>query len=173
MMNTNSGHTAMTGAKAMLLAGVLAGSILVSPARAQPAGERATSAAPQAPNRFRSNRISQRANTYYGLVWGVDALSVKWMESGELIRFSYRVVNAEQAKILNDKKSEPRLIAPRAGVSLVVPTLDKVGQLRQSSTPIEGRLYWVAFSNRGRRVKRGDLVDVVIGQFRAQGLVVE
>jgi len=34
-------------------------------------------------------------------------------------------------------------------------------------------VYWMAFSNKGRLVKRGDRVDVVIGQFRAEGLTVE
>jgi hypothetical protein len=31
----------------------------------------------------------------------------------------------------------------------------------------------MAFSNKGRLVKRGDRVSVVIGQFRADGLVVD
>jgi len=31
----------------------------------------------------------------------------------------------------------------------------------------------MAFSNKGRPVKKGDHVDVVIGQFHAQGLVVD
>ena len=110
---------------------------------------------------------------YYGGVWGVDSLSVKTVESGEMIRFSYRVLDADKAQQLNDKKAEPSLIDPQAGVQLVVPTLEKVGQLRQSSTPIAGKSYWMAFSNKGRRVKRGDRVIVVIGQFRADGLVVE
>jgi hypothetical protein len=103
----------------------------------------------------------------------VNSLSVKWTESGEVIRFSYHVVDAEKAKALNDKKSEPVLIDPKAGVQLVVPSLEKVGQLRQSSTPEAGKSYWMAFSNKGRLVKRGDHVDVVIGTFRAEGLVVD
>jgi hypothetical protein len=45
--------------------------------------------------------------------------------------------------------------------------------LRQSSTPIAGKSYWMAFSNPSRTVKRGDRVDIEIGQFRAEGLVVE
>ena len=101
---------------------------------------------------------------YYGLVWGVESLSVKSVESGEIIRFSYRVVDADKAKPLNDKKSEPVLIDPRAGVKLVIPSLEKVGQLRQTSTPEAGKSYWMAFSNKGGVVKRGDRVNVVIGQ---------
>jgi hypothetical protein len=65
------------------------------------------------------------------------------------------------------------LIDPQAGVKLVVPSLEKVGQLRQASTPEEGKVYWMAFSDNGRHVKRGDRVTVVIGSFRAEGLVVD
>jgi len=107
------------------------------------------------------------------MVWGVDSLSAKSVESGEMIRFSYTVVDADKAKPLNDKKSEPALIDPQAGVKLVIPSLEKVGQLRQSGTPVAGKSYWMAFSNKGRLVKRGDRVDVVIGNFRAEGLVVD
>ena len=110
---------------------------------------------------------------YYKGVWGVDSLSVKTAESGELIRFSYHVLDADKAKALNDKEAVPSLIDAQAGVKLVVPSVDNVGQLRQSSTPEAGKSYWIIFSNNGRMVKRGDRVDVVIGQFRAPGLVVE
>ena len=103
----------------------------------------------------------------------MDSLNVKYAESGELIRFSYRIVDPEKAKPLNDKKSEPSLIDPQAGAKLVIPSLEQVGQLRQSSTPIAGKAYWMAFSNSGRVVKRGDRVNVVIGNFHADGLVVE
>jgi hypothetical protein len=122
---------------------------------------------------YRPNRVSKRAFEYYSLVWGVDSLSLKWTESGEVIRFSYRVLDAHKAKVLNDKKSEPVLIDPQAGVKLSVPSLEKVGQLRQSSTPEAGKSYWMAFSNKGRPVKRGHRVIVVIGTFKAEGLVVD
>jgi hypothetical protein len=123
--------------------------------------------------RFHPVRFSRRAQLNYNLIWGVDSLSVKSVESGEIIRFAYRVLDPDKAQALNDKKAEPSLIDRRAGVSLVIPSLEKVGKLRQSSAPVEGKSYWMAFSNRGRLVKRGDHVNVVIGQFRADGLVVE
>ena len=162
------GSNLVLGAKAMLLAGILAGGIFVSPAPAQSPTPVAKTA-----GRYQPNRFAGRAGEYYRLVWGVESLSVKSAESGEVIRFNYRVLDANKAKTLNDKKAEPFLIDPRAGVKLVVPSLEKVGQLRQSSTPEAGKSYWMAFSNKGRLVKRGDRVSVVIGQFRADGLVVE
>ena len=110
---------------------------------------------------------------YYGAIWGVDSLGVKLTESGEVIRFTYRVLDADKAKALNDKKVEPSLIDPQAGVQLVIPSLENVGQLRQTATPEGGKSYWMVFSNKGRLVKRGDRVSVVIGQFRADGLVVD
>jgi hypothetical protein len=159
----------------MLLAGVLASGILATQLGAQsqsaaPAGSPPVSGAA---TRYLPNRMARRAVAYYGLAWGVESLSVKSVESGEIIRFSYHVIDTDKAKALNDKKSEPFLIDPQAGVKLVVPSLEKVGQLRQSSTPEEGKSYWMAFSNKGRLVKRGDHVNIVIGLFHADGLVVD
>ena len=163
--------------KALFLAGLMASSMMISTAFAQSVAKFPAPAAkpPVAavPSRYQPGRFAGRAGKYYQIVWGVDSLNVKAVESGEIIRFTYRVLDAEKAKALNDKKLEPSLIDPKAGVSLVVPSLEQVGILRQGSTPEAGKFYWMAFSNSGRRVKRGDHVDVVIGQFRAQGLVVD
>jgi len=140
----------------MLLAGVLASSTLVMTVGAQspaPTGQPGHADA----KRYQPDRFAGRAGKYYELV----------------VRFTYRVLDADKAKTLNDKKAEPFLIDPRAQVKLVVPSLEKVGQLRQSSTPQAGKSYWMAFSNKGRLVKRGDRVSVVIGRFRADGLVVD
>jgi hypothetical protein len=94
-------------------------------------------------------------------------------ESGQLIRFNYRILDPAKAAALNNKKVEPKLFDQQARVSLVVPQMEKIGQLRQSSTPKAGMTYWMAFSNPTLAVKRGHRVDVVIGSFRANNLVVE
>jgi hypothetical protein len=159
--------------KAMLFGGILVSGVGVPAVSAQSAAPPKRPAVAASPTRYQPARFSKRAELHYGLVWGVDSLAVKWTESGEVIRFTYRVLDAAKAKPLNDKKSEPALIDPQAGVKLSVPALEKVGQLRQTGTPQAGTSYWMAFSNRGRLVKRGDRVNVVIGQFRADGLVVD
>src|SRR3984893_18460222 len=130
-------------------------------------------AAPLLASQYHPDRCPGRAGTYYRVVWGVDSLGLKWGESGEIIRFTYRVLDADRAGVLNDKRFEPALIDPQAGVKLVVPSLENVGQLRQSAPPENGKSYWMVFSNKGRPVKRGDRVNVVIGQFHADGLVVD
>jgi hypothetical protein len=125
------------------------------------------------PNHYLPNRFAGRAGIYYKSVWGIDMLNVKWAESGELVRFTWRVLDPEKARPLNDKKISPTLEDPQSGVSLVVPVMEKVGQLRQVAPPEAGKSYWMAFSNVGRRVKRGDRVNVVIGGFRADNLIVD
>jgi hypothetical protein len=132
-----------------------------------------TSKAAQKRSPYKPDRFAGRAGKYYELVWGIDSLNVRLAESGEMVRFSYRIIDPVKARPLGDKRNEPSLIDPRAGVSLVVPTMEKIGQLRQTAAPEVGKAYWMAFSNKGRPVKKGDRVDVVIGQFRAQGLVVD
>ena len=163
----------------MLLAGVLASSILVLQSQAQSAGSSGASGSPAkvpaagTPYRYQPDRFAGRAGRYYALVWGIDSLGVKAVESGEIIRFTYRVLDPEKAKMLNEKKLVPVLIDPERGVKLEVPSLEQVGLLRQSSTPEAGKAYWMAFSNTGRPVKRGDRVNVVIGNFQAEGLNVD
>ena len=166
------------GRKGWPAAAVLACGMLFEGAFAQsPQGSGAT-AAPPAPTSASRNTSylpspPARAHQYYQMVWGVDDLTVKSAESGELIRFNYRVIDAARAQQLNDKKSEPFLYDEQARVKLVVPSMEKVGQLRQSATPEAGKVYWMAFSNKGGLVKRGDRVTVVIGNFRAEGLIVQ
>ena len=125
------------------------------------------------PTRYAPNPLSRRAEFYYGSIWGIDSIKVKSAESNEIIRFTYRVLDPGKARPLNDEKNTPSLVDPKAGVKLVVPSLEKVGKLRQISSPETGKVYWMAFSNKGRLVKPGDRVNVVIGSFQANGLVVE
>ncbi len=158
----------------MLLALALAGSIRVYGAAqtAQSPAPAKTSAKTVAPVRYFPN-VPRRAQMYYQGAWGIDDLRVKYTEQGEIIRFSYRVVDPAKAAPLHDKKLVPVLIDSQTGVKLVVPQLEKVGQLRQSSTPIAGNTYWMGFSNMGRRIRPGDRVMVEIGNFHAMNLVVE
>ena len=117
--------------------------------------------------------LSRKADMYYEGVWGVSELHVRVAESGELIRFNYRVLDPQKAAALNNKKVEPALYDAQARVQLAVPQVQNVGKLRQSSTPKAGVVYWMAFANPTHVVKAGHRVDVVIGTFRANGLVVE
>ncbi len=162
--------------RAMIVPSLLAALVAAPAALAQTgaAKQGSASAKPAGPPRsYLPDRFAGKAGRYYKLVWGVDSLSVKLAESGEVVRFTYRVLDPDKAKALNDKGNEPSLVDPRAGVKLVVPKMEKIGQLRQTGAAEASKAYWIAFSNKGRPVKRGDRVDVVIGPFRADGLVVD
>jgi hypothetical protein len=50
-----------------------------------------------APTRYTAKTLSKRAQLHYDLIWGVDSLQVKYAESGEMIRFSYRVLDIDKA----------------------------------------------------------------------------
>ena len=89
-----------------------------------------------------------------GMVFGAD----KWVMCTARIRRQLR-------------RRQPVCLRSRA--LLQVPVMDKVGQLRQTGTPIAGQEYWMVFSNKGNLVKPGDRVNVIIGSFRAEGLMVE
>src|ERR1700681_2743606 len=109
--------------KMPLLAGLLASGIVaaVAPAAA-------------APLNFNSVHSGRQA-TQLRRLWGIDDIHVRSTASGALVRFSYRVVDADKAKILNSKQSTPYLIDEEHGLALQIPVMDQVGQLRQVPTP--------------------------------------
>jgi hypothetical protein len=149
--------------------------VSMATAEAAPKKEEPASTPPPAQQKHSPYRPSQpdRVRDFYRAAWGIDDLKVQRTASGSLIRFSYLVVDSEQAKVLGDKQEKPQLIDFQRGVMLEVPIMDKVGQLRQTASLEAGRKYWMAFSNKGDVVKAGDRVNVVIGVFHADGLIVE
>jgi hypothetical protein len=166
-------------AKIFVLVSFIVGpSVLVTSGR-QTQNAPASSSHTAAPTSAKSSRsryraeLSQHAIEHYQTIWGVDSFVVRSVESGQMIRFSYRVIDGEKATAVNDKKATPYLIDEAAHVKLVVPMMEKVGQLRQSAAPESGKSYWMVFSNKGGFVKRGDRVSVEIGKFRVDGLVIE
>ena len=163
-----------------LLAAVIAGSVVITAdatsaqAQQKTPAQTAVPATTSTPYRNQPNRMAKRAEAYYESVWGIDDLNVKAVESGVILRFTYRVLDPEKAKALSDKKIDPFLISPEKGVKLVIPSMEKVGQLRQAPHELEaGKSYWMAFSNSGSILKKGDRVNIVIGNFHAEGLLVE
>jgi hypothetical protein len=175
--------------KMLLLAGLLASSIAISAALTQSAQGRENAVetppapvsptpspgpSPAPPPSIAAAVRSARGEMFVRRRWGVDNLQVRETSSGWLVRFSYRVVDASKAKQLYDKKATAYLIDKKTGLALQVPMMEKIGELRQTTShPVNGQEYWMVFSNKGHFVKPGSRVDVVIGRFRVEGLVVE
>lgn len=122
---------------------------------------------------YRRTKLTDRARDFYPAVWGIDRLRVSSTSSGNLIRFSYRVLEPKLAKSLGDHESTPYLYAPRSHAILQIPTMEKIGQLRQLNAAEIDKEYWMAFSNKGNLVRPGERVNVIIGKFHADGLLVE
>jgi hypothetical protein len=151
----------------VLLGGLLAGSAWSAAAPPQPAPVAKTLASSPAVPR------SQRAEWYWAGRYGVDHLQVRSIASGASLEFRYRVVNAQKAKNLNDKRANPYMLDWKSGAKLSVPQTEQLGSLRQVSPQEAGREYWMIFNNPGKLVRPGDRVDVIAGASRLEGLVVE
>ena len=164
-----------------LFAGVIMSGMAVSTALAQPVQGKDTAVVTPSlrlspthkSSPYRRINAPDSAKTYYQSVWGIDNLLVRQTASGNLIRFSYRVTDSVRAKQLVDKSATPYLIGLRSRAVLQVPVMDKVGPLRQATAPKSGQELWVMFSNKRNLVRAGDRVNVVIGSFHADGLLVE
>ena len=165
----------MTRTRRSLIVG-LATCLAAVGAPSYPASSKSSSAA-ATPSKKKSSPyvapMPESAKMVYALNWGVDDFSAHLAESGQLVRFSYRVTDAKKAQALNARESSPYLLDEEIHAVLQVPEMEKVGKLRQSGPPESGKSYWMVFSNKGGPVKPGHRVSVVIGQVRIDGLVVQ
>lgn len=161
---------------ALLACSLWSAAALAQAAQAQPAPA-AVAGAAHAPagksSPYQPVKIPKHAKTFYQAYGGVDNLTVRQTASGNLIRFSYRVTDPVRAKGLGEKNAVPYMIGQRSHALLQIPVMDKIGQLRQTGTPEVGQEYWMVFSNKGNLIKAGERVNVTIGSFHFDGLVVE
>src|SRR5512135_1561539 len=175
MKFTTAGLSRKTVVLVALIAGGTAGSISQIPA-AQ-GGEESSSGmhavAVRKTSPYLPVNTPKSAMGYYQSAWGLDNTLVRQTASGNLIRFSYRVTEPARAKELGDDHATPYLYGQRSRAVLHIPVMDKVGQLRQTGTAETGKEYWMVFSNKGNLVRPGDRVNVIIGSFHADGLMVE
>ena len=177
------------GSKMMLFAGLLAGSIVVpaaltpaaqgkdkpaaaSPATVSPANSPAPASTVQSTPLAKDMRFPQQEK-WLRSMWGIENVHVRETASGSIIRFSYLVVDAAKAKVLNDAKANPILSDASSNEKLSVPETENAGKLRQVAFPENGREYWMVFLNNSRIVRPGSKVNIKIGMFHAEGLVVE
>ncbi len=116
---------------------------------------------------------SENAAAQLAATWGVEVASVRLTAHDHMIDYRYRVLDAAKADQLFRRQIKPQLIHQETGRVLAVPDTAKVGPLRNSNTPQEGKIYWMFFGNAENLVKPGDKVTVLIGDFVVEDLVVE
>ena len=108
--------------------------------------------------------------------WGVEIVGVRPTAAGTMLDFRYRVIDPGKALPLLDRTKKATLVIESTGEELVVPVPPKVGPMRQTvryEEALPGRVYFIFFANPGRRVVAGDKVSIVIGDFRAEHLIVQ
>ena len=120
------------------------------------------------------NVITTAQKSFHENEWGIKVESMRLSSAGYMLDFRYRILDPQKAAPLLSRQVKPYLVDQESGSKLIVPAPPKVGSLRQKSyQPIPGKIYFVLFSNPGRLVKSGNKVTVVIGDFRAEDLIVE
>jgi hypothetical protein len=106
--------------------------------------------------------------------WGVKVLGIRRTAAGYMLDFRYRVLDAEKAAPILDRRITPYLKVAATGVTLLVPQAPKLGSMRQTSFAVKpDRNYFIVFANPSQTVSVGDEVSIVIGDFQTQTLTVQ
>lgn len=114
-----------------------------------------------------------REKTYMKRQWGVEVLYVRQTAAGYMLEFRYKVLDPEKAKPLFERQTKPLLTHVETGSKFVVPTPAKTGALRNSDLPLANHTYWMFFANPAKLVKPGEHVNIEIGDYLAENLVVQ
>jgi hypothetical protein len=105
--------------------------------------------------------------------WGIRPLSIRQTADGNMLDFRYRIIDSEKASPLFSPAIKPFIIDEDTGAVMAVPTVPKVGSMRSTRKPLKDRSYFMLFANPQKHIKPGHKVTVVIGDYRAEHLVVE
>jgi len=114
-----------------------------------------------------------REKTFLKRQWGIEIVFVRQTSAGYMLEFRYKVIDAEKAAALFDRQTKPLLTHVETGSRMIVPTPAKTGALRNSNLPLDDHTYWMFFANPGQLVKPGEHVNIEIGDFLVEGLVVQ
>ena len=105
---------------------------------------------------------------------GVKVERITVAAGGNFLDMRYRVTDPEKAGEVLKRDARLELTDQTTGTVLIVPTMAKIGKLRQlPGNQKDNRIYWVFFSNPGGLVKPGGKVTLTIGEARISDISVE
>jgi hypothetical protein len=107
--------------------------------------------------------------------WGVELISLRLTSAGYMIDFRFRVLDVEKSNVFFDSRVKPLLVVERSNAKLPIPMAAKVGAFRTTNRGRNikpDKIYYMVFGNPDAHVKSGERVTMVIGDFKAERLVV-
>lgn len=106
--------------------------------------------------------------------WGIKVHSLRLSSAGHMIDLRFRVLDPEKAKPLLQRGAAVYLEHPESGRKFFVPSSPKTGSLRATALePVKGRIYYTLFANPGGFIQSGTPVTAVIGDLKAEKLIVQ
>ncbi|MDJ0785135.1 MAG: hypothetical protein QNJ22_24430 [Desulfosarcinaceae bacterium] len=103
-------------------------------------------------------------------VHGIRFESLRLIGGDHFVDFRFRVLDADKAASMLDRKQDAYLLHEPTDLAFSVP-MTKVGPLRASAVgPKPGRTYVILFANRNKIIQENDPVQIVIGDIKTEGL---
>ena len=131
----------------------------------------------KAKNRAATSKAMAEKLTPLEKQWGIKLYGIHWTAGGYMLQMTFRVLDPDKAFPLLKRHTKRYVIVEKSGAVLEVPFTQKLGSLkstvRTSNMVKKDRNYTALFANPGKHVNPGDRVDLVIGNFMAEGLTVQ
>jgi hypothetical protein len=163
-------------AAVVLGAGLVLNLALGAAFAAQPADTPAAAPAPAVPAAPATPVAGSAAPKWVSEAFGVEVQGARLSASGYVVDLRYKVLDADKAKPLMDRKVLPVLLDEATGNRYYVPQPPVVGALRQTARGnpvVPGKAYFMIFANPDQRLKAGDSVTLYLGEQRFGQLRIE
>jgi hypothetical protein len=135
----------------------------------------APSATAPAPAALAPAAVAATPNVAKATAFGIEFIDTRLSAADHVVDLRYRVLDAEKAAPLLDRKIKPVLVHAGNGHRYYVPQPPIVGALRQTTRPQQavqvGRTYFMIFANPDRELKAGDTLALYVGEQRVGDFV--
>lgn len=106
--------------------------------------------------------------------WGIEVTGLRLAAGGNMLDFRYKVVDPNKADSFTKQSQNVYLIDEATGTKLPLPDAPRTGAMRRTAQkPLAGHGYFLNFPNPERRLQTGSKVTLVMGNFKAENLVVQ
>lgn len=116
--------------------------------------------------------VSEKKKKSYQEVLGIKVESIRLSAYGKIVDFRFRVLDEKKAIPIFSPKIKPCLVDLKTGNKCYIPDSPKIGSLRSFGTPVKNRVYFMLFNN-SSSLKKGDKVNLIIGDVTIENLVLE
>ena len=129
---------------------------------------------PASAHRYQAKPVAAPPPPTLEVRWGIQVCGAHLSMGDAIVDVRYKILDPAKVAALGDGKTLGYIIEPNTGNKLLMPKPPKEGAFPPTGNRLAvGKTYFAIVANQGRVLKRGEAVSVILGDARADNVVLE